>query len=112
MIIGIYHAIPEHEGYIAGTDDGIVTVAGRPASQPIHLYEVSSGFAKMQLVARQVSLQDGHYMFTGLNPKKRYLVIVRDHKKEYEPFAFDFVEPSTDLTHQAQLALRETWQTK
>ena len=111
MIIPIYHALPEHNGYIAGSEDGIVTVAGRPASQPIHLYEVSSGFAKMQLVARQVSLQDGHYMFTGLNPKKRYLVMVRDHKKEYEPFAFDFVEPATDLTYQEQQALQSSRQT-
>lgn len=112
MIIHIYHAHPEHYGYIAGASDGIVTVTGKPVARPIHLYEVSSGFAKMQLVARQASLPNGHYMFTGLDPAKRYLIIARDHNKEYEPSVFDFVEPATDLTYQEQMALRDTWQTK
>lgn len=111
MIVPVYHAMPIHQGYIAGNGDGIVTVAGKPASRPIHLYESMSGFGSMQLVARQASLQNGHYMFTGLNPKKRYMIIVRDHKREYEPFVFDFVEPATDLTYQEQIALRDSWQT-
>ncbi len=110
MIIPIYHALPTHSGHIAGTGDGIVTVAGKPASRPIHLYEVTSGFAKMRLVSRQASMLSGHYIFTGLDPSKRYLLMVRDHKREYEPFAFDFVEPATDLTYQEQQALKQSWQ--
>lgn len=117
MIISIYHALPAHNGYIAGTGDGIVTVAGKPAARAIHLYVVTSGFAPMLLIARQASLSNGHYLFTGLDTDKKYLIIVRDLppndlEQRYEPFVWDYVEAAHDLTFDEQQALRESWQPK
>lgn len=110
MIIDIYFA-HRFAGYIAGAADGIVTVNGQPASRPIYLYEVSNGISIMTLIARQTSLLNGRYLFMGLNPSKRYLVMARDHNKEYEPAVFDYVTPATDLTFEQQQELWQSWQT-
>lgn len=56
------------------------------------------------------SLKNGHYMFLGLDASKEYLVIVRDFKKEFEPFAWDYVKPADDLTIDEQQAMWQTWQ--
>ena len=93
-------------GYIAGTSDGIVTVAGKPALRKIWLLDAQS-LAVEQVVT---SLQNGHYMFLGLDPDKRYVVMVRDYKKEYEPFVWDHVAPADDLTIAEQQALWQSWQ--
>lgn len=111
MFIPIYFATPEKQGYIAGTADGIVTVNGQPASRPVYLYEAGNGISILTLIARQASLANGHYLFMGLDPQKKYLVMARDHKKEYEPFCFDYVTPATDLTIQQQQELWQSWQT-
>lgn len=95
-----------HSGYIAGSGDGIVTVAGKPASRKIWLLN-SQTMAVTQVVT---SLNNGHYAFFGLDPDKRYLVMVRDYKKEFEPFAWDYVQPANDLTIAEQQALWQTWQ--
>lgn len=95
-----------HIGYIAGSDDGIVTVQGKPSSRKIWLLDAKT-MAVEQVV---MSLQNGHYMFLGLNPNKEHLVMVRDYKKEFEPFAWDYVKPATDLTVAEQQALWQTWQ--
>lgn len=115
--IPIYFALPEKNGYIAGTGDGIVTVMGKPASRGIHLYEVGGSMAPMILVARQASSESGHYLFTGLDPAKRYLVMVRDllpikNEQRYEPAVWDYVTPATDLTIQQQQELWQSWQTQ
>ena len=93
-------------GYIAGSADGIVTVQGKPASRKIWLLDAQS-MAIEQVIT---SLKNGHYMFSGINPAKRYLVMVRDYKNEFEPFAWDNVLPATDLTVAEQQALWQTWQ--
>lgn len=90
-----------YRGYIAGTGDGIVTVAGKPASRRIWLLNAQTMITE-QVIA---SINNGHYMFLGLDPSKEYLVIVRDHKKEYEPFAWDYVKPADDLTIAEQQAM-------
>lgn len=96
-----------HSGYIAGSGDGIVTVQGKPASRKIWLLD-----AKTMTVEQVVtSLNNGHYMFLGLDPAKKYLVMVRDYKKEYEPFVWDDVTPADDLTIDEQMALQASWQT-
>ena len=96
-----------HNGYIAGTGGGIVTVAGKPESRKIWLLN-----AQIMTVEQIVtSLQNGHYMFLGLDPAKKYLVMVRDYKKEYEPFVWDNVTPADDLTIDEQMALQASWQT-
>lgn len=95
-----------NSGYIAGSGDGIVTVAGKPASRKIWLLNAQT-MAVEQVIT---SLQNGHYIFMGLDSAKEYLVMVRDYKKEYEPFAWDFVKPANDLTIAEQQDLWQTWQ--
>ncbi len=96
-----------YNGYIAGSGDGIVTVAGQPASRKIWLFN-----AQTMLVEQVVtSLKNGHYMFLGLDPAKKYLIMVRDYKKEFEPFAWDELTPANDLTIDEQQTLQQSWQT-
>lgn len=97
----------QHSGYIAGGGDGIVTVQGKPAARKIWLLD-----AQTMAVERVItSLKNGHYMFFGLDPAKKYLVMVRDYKKEYEPFVWDYVAPADDLTIDEQQTLWQSWQT-
>lgn len=96
-----------HSGYIAGSGDGIVTVQGKPASRKIWLLNAQS----LAIEQAVTSLKNGHYMFLGLDPAKRYLVMARDYKKEYEPFVYDQVVPADDLTIDEQMALQASWQT-
>lgn len=93
-------------GYIAGADGGIVTVRGKPAQRDIWLLNAQT------MVVEQVitSLNNGHYLFMGLDPTKEYLVVARDYKKEYEPFVWDYVQPADDLTVAEQQALWASWQ--
>lgn len=90
-----------HSGYIAGANDGVVTVQGKPASRKIWLLNAQT-MAVEQVIT---SLKNGHYLFMGLDPAKRYLVMVRDYKKEFEPFAWDDVPPATDKTIAEQQAM-------
>lgn len=96
-----------HSGYIAGSGDGIVTVRGLPASRNIWLLNAQS-LAVEQVIT---SLKNGHYIFMGLDPEIEYLVMVRDYKKELEPFVWDYVKPADDLTIADQEALWASWQT-
>lgn len=101
-----------HSGYIAGTNDGIVTIAGKPASRKIWLLNAQT-LAVEQVIT---SLKNGHYMFLGLDPAKKYLVMARDLPpnnvdQRFEPFAWDYVEPADDLTINEQMALQASWQT-
>lgn len=96
-----------HSGYIAGSGDGIVTVQGKPSSRHIYLLDAVT----MQLLRCNQSLPNGHYIFIGLDRAQRYLVMVRDYKKEFEPFAWDYVAPANDMTITEQQALWQTWQT-
>lgn len=94
-------------GYIAGGSDGIVTAQGKPASRKIWLFD-----ARTMLIERiGTSFENGHYLFMGLDPTKKYLVMVRDYKKELEPFVWDYVKPANDLTIAEQQSLWQTWQT-
>lgn len=94
-------------GYIAGSNDGIVTVVGKPASRKIYLLNTLT----LAIEETQWSLENGHYLFMSLDPSKKYLVMVRDYKKEYEPFVWDDVKPADDLTIAEQQALWQSWQT-
>tara|TARA_R110002124_G_scaffold67747_4_gene183797 strand:- start:1051 stop:1380 length:330 start_codon:yes stop_codon:yes gene_type:complete len=95
-----------HSGYIAGSADGIVTVQGKPASRKIWLLDAQT----MSVEQIVTSLKNGHYLFMGLDLTKEYLVMVRDYKKEFEPFAWDYVKPANDLTIAEQQDLWQTWQ--
>lgn len=105
MLLQLYSA-PSQSGYIAGTGDGIVTVQGKPTSRKIWLLNAKT----MEVEQAITSLKNGHYIFMGLDPAKEYLVMVRDYKREYEPFAWDYVKPANDLTIAEQQALWATWQ--
>ncbi len=106
MITDLYKSMAGRS-YIAGTGDGIVTVSGKPASRKIWLLNAQT------LAVEQVatSLKNGHYIFMGLDPAKKYLVMARDYKKEYEPFVWDDVTPADDLTIDEQQVLWQSWQT-
>ena len=106
MITSIFFGT-NRAGYIAGANDGIVTVLGKPAAREIWLLNART------LSVEQVitSLSNGHYLFMGLEPNKEYLVMVRDYKKELEPFCWDYVKPADDLTITEQNALWQSWQT-
>ena len=106
MITGIYHTV-KHSSYIAGANDGIVTVQGKPVARKIWLLNAQT-LAVEQVIT---SLKNGHYLFIGLDPAKEYLVMARDYKREYEPFVWDYVKPADDLTIDEQQALWLSWQT-
>lgn len=93
-------------GYVAGSGDGIVTVQGKPASRKIWLLNAKT----LIIESSQWSLENGRYLFLGLDTEKEYLVIVRDYKKEFEPFVWDYVKPANDLTLDQQQVLWQTWQ--
>lgn len=92
-------------GYIAGTGNGIVTVAGEPAQAEVLLFDASQIW--LGVSHRTVSLPNGQYLLRGLNPAKRYLIMARDPSGQYEPYCYDHVAPATDLSMAEQQAL---WQ--
>lgn len=98
---------PIYDGYIAGTGDGIVTVAGVPARCEILVFDALESV----LVQRISSLPNGRYMAQNLNPIKKYMILARDYNKEYEPAVWDYVAPATDLTIEQQQELWQSWQT-
>lgn len=94
-------------GFVAGTGDGIVTVRGQPAMREIYLLHTLD----LSIASIGKSLPNGHYIFMDLELSKEYLVMVRDYKKEYEPFVWDCVKPADNLTVTEQQALWASWQT-
>ena len=101
-----------HSGYIAGSADGIVTVQGKPASRKIWLLDAAT-LAVEQVVT---SLKNGHYMFLGLDPSKRYMMIVRDFEPDGikwtgEAVVWDYINPMEDINLDEQQALWASWQT-
>lgn len=101
-----------NSGYIAGANDGIVTVAGKPESRKIWLLDAQT----MTIEQVITSLKNGHYIFLGLDADKKYLVMVRDLPpnnvdQRFEPFVWDYIKPADDLTIDEQMALQASWQT-
>ena len=91
----------ENTGYIAGQGSDVVTVAGVTASRNVWLLN-----AKTLAVERVVtSLNNGEYIFIGIDTSKDYIVLARDYKKEYEPFVWDYVTPADDLSIDEQQTL-------
>lgn len=96
-------------GYIAGRGDGIVTVAGVPSSRAVYLYALYP-HKPMVFVAKVWSNAQGHYIFPRIDTNFRYLVVARDYAEQFEPFAWDYVVPATDLTPYEQYQLQQSWQ--
>lgn len=95
-----------HTGYIAGTQDGIVTVGGVPAVREITVMHAKT----LHIVQKAYSMPNGHYLLTNLDPTQEYLIMARDYKREYEPCVWDYVTPATDLTADEQRELWTLWQ--
>ena len=106
MIFGNLLHGTNHKGYIAGTGDGIATVAGVSSQRDIVLFDAQD----LSIVQRSQSLKNGHYLLNNLNPSKQYLIMARDYNSEYEPAVFDYVTPATDLTVKQQQELWESLQ--
>lgn len=104
MLIPILSA-PQFAGYIAGTADGIVSINGEPASRKIYVFDALT----LQWQATAKSNQKGRYLILGLNPQQRYLIMVRDHQLNYEPYAYDHVRPADDLSVNEQQQLWAAW---
>lgn len=109
MFLAIHYAnVGHHTGYVAGMGDGIVMVAEGTTARPIYVFETSS----LQLVDVKMSQKNGQYLFTNLDPTKKYLLMCRDlppdgvHER-YEPFCWDYVVPMNDKTLAEQMAM---WQ--
>lgn len=105
MIIPILPVL-NHQGYVAGTQDGIVTVGGQPASRKIYVLDVVT----LQWLQTAKSTANGNYLIIGLDPSKKYLIMCRDHEQQYEPCVYDYVQPATDLTLTQQQELWQSWQ--
>ena len=96
-------------GYIAGSGDGLFTLNGTPAVGEILCMDVTNG--SYQFIYRGSSFKNGHWLIDELDPNKQYIVMARDHNKEYEPAVWDYVTPATDLTIAQQQELWQSWQT-
>lgn len=83
---GLFHGA----GLIAGRGDGILTVGGEPAERRILLFDRE----RLKVVRSVWSRPDGTYLLDRLNAGREYLVLAVDHKKQYEPVAYDFVRPA------------------
>lgn len=93
----------KHKGYIAGTGDGLVSVGGVPASRKVYVLDAKT----LAIIKTAVSLDNGHYLIAGLDPNRKYLIMARDYKNEYEPSCYDNVTPAADLSVDEQ---QELWQ--
>lgn len=100
------HYVPDHRGYMAGTEDGIVTVGGSAGIGNIYVFN-----AETLLLQQQTrSLPNGHYLVPYLNPARRYLIMGRHPQRQYEPICYDDLKPATALTLAEQAQLWAAWQ--
>lgn len=96
LIIGakpVYRAHYTGTGFIAGTATGIVTVDGRPAARRILCIRRDN----FRVVRDTWSKPDGTYLLPGLNPQMDFIVLALDHEGRWEPVAWDWVRPATEL---------------
>lgn len=98
--------LPEYAGYISGEKDGIVTVGGEPASRQIDVFDAKT----REYLQSTTSNENGNYLIMGLDLTKKYLLMARDYKGEYEPCCWDFVTPKDDKTLDEQMELWQSWQ--
>lgn len=100
------HFIAAHKGYLAGTQDGIVTIGGVAGIANIYVFDANTLLLKQQTR----SLQNGHYLVPYLNPTQRYLLLARHIKRQYEPISYDDIKPAVALALSQQAALWQSWQ--
>ncbi len=100
-----FHQSNRHNGYIGGRDDGIATIESKPVSRTVYLLDSVT----LQWLKTCVALENGHYLFMGLDPSQSYIVMARDYNKDFEPVCYDNVKPCTDLTVKEQKELWQQW---
>lgn len=84
----LQHRGRNHGGaIIAGRGIGIVTVGGKPAARRILLIERE----RFKVIDDTWSAADGTYLFDQLDNSQDFLVLALDHKRQYEPVAYDYV---------------------
>ena len=76
-------------GFIAGQDDGIVSVSGKPASRQVFALEQKT----LRIVRSTWSDEDGHYCLPNLDGNTPFIVMALDFKGQYEPVCYDQVMP-------------------
>lgn len=74
-------------GFVAGK----VTIEGAPASRKVRLFDARSAL----VVASTWSAPDGSYRFDWLDPTKEYLVVARDHLRQFNAVITDWVRPES-----------------
>lgn len=96
---------PRYLAYFAGRDEGIVTAGGQPSRKPIFVLDAKT----LEFVASVWSLDNGHYLVRNIEPDREYLLIARDTQRGYEPVAYDYIKPATELNGDEQAALWRSW---
>ena len=76
-------------GFIAGQDDGIVSVSGKPASRQVFALEQKT----LRVVRSTWSDENGHYCLPNLDSHTQFIVMALDFKGQYEPVCYDQVMP-------------------
>ncbi|PIE82671.1 MAG: hypothetical protein CSA10_00015 [Cardiobacteriales bacterium] len=92
----------------AGTADGLATLDGKPIAREIVLFRADN----LQIVYHGASFASGHYMVQGLDSDTQYLLMIRDYEQDKEPYCYDYIKPSTELTVAEQAELWQSWQDK
>lgn len=80
------------DGFIAGADPGLVTVAGAPSARRVHLHDQITG----RRIGSTVSGADGTYRFDNLNPARRYYLLAFDHQHIFNAVIRDNIQPATE----------------
>lgn len=104
MLIPLYTA-PHHPAYFAGREEGIVTVNAKPSRKPVLVLDAVT----LQVLAAAWSLDNGHYLVRNIPKGRECLLMARDTQRGREPYAYDWIEPSTALTTQEQAELWQSW---
>lgn len=96
---------PHYPGFFAGRDEGIVSAGGKAARKPVVVMDAVT----LYVLASGWSLPSGHYLLRNIPPGRACLLIARDTQRGYEPFAYDWITPSTALSGDEQAALWQSW---
>lgn len=94
MYIDDIIAFRQHSGFIVGCNDNIVTKNNKPSIQLVYLYDSVT----LNIVFKSASNSNGSYMFLNVDPSKKYLLMVRDYNGNNQPYAWDEVVPSTNIS--------------
>lgn len=78
------------DGFIAGADAGIVSVAGVPARRKVVLIDKATN----QVIGQTASANDGTFRFDRITADREYMVIALDHQMQFNAVIRDGVIPA------------------